>query len=54
MCLFYTLKEHNIGAENEKSAKFPTEDKFFSIIDQWMVEITALFLLVHSISVSHL
>lgn len=33
MSLFYTLKEYN-GAENEKSAKFSTEDKFFSIIDQ--------------------
>lgn len=34
MPLFCTLKECNIGAENEKSAKFPTEVKFFLMIDQ--------------------
>lgn len=27
MSLFYTVKEYN-GAENEKSAKFSSEDKF--------------------------
>lgn len=28
MSLFFTLMECNIGAENEKSAKFPTEVVF--------------------------